>query len=97
MLSHPSCNDRVAPDALSEVLQDLRLAGASYCRSEFNAPWGVEFPPDEGAVFHFVAEGSCWLKTFSGETLRLESGDVVPARRGSLTARSARQPDHTNR
>jgi AraC-like DNA-binding protein len=77
MLSHPSCNDRVAPDALSEVLQDLRLVGASYCRSEFNAPWGLEFPPDEGAVFHFVAEGSCWLKTSSGETLRLESGDVV--------------------
>ena len=83
MFSHPSCNDRVAPDALSEVLQDLRLAGASYCRSEFNAPWGLEFPPDEGAVFHFVAEGSCWLKTSSDETLRLESGDVVLLPRGA--------------
>ena len=83
MLGHPSCNDRVAPDALSEVFQDLRLAGASYCRSEFNAPWGLEIPPDEGAAFHFVAEGSCWLKTLSGETLQLESGDVVLLPRGA--------------
>jgi AraC-like DNA-binding protein len=83
MLSHSSeRNDRVAPDALSEVLQDLRLSGAAYCRSEFNAPWGLEFSPEEGAVFHFVAEGRCWLKT-SSTTLELGSGDVVLLPRGA--------------
>lgn len=57
--------------------------GASYCRSEFHAPWGLEFPREEGAVFHFVAEGSCWLRTSSDETLHLESGDVVLLPRGA--------------
>src|SRR4029450_3226203 len=51
------------PDVLSEVLQDLRLSGAAYCRSEFKAPLGLEFPPEErAAVFHFVAEGTGWLR-----------------------------------
>jgi AraC-like DNA-binding protein len=84
MLSHSSeRNDRVPPDALSDVLQDLRLSGASYCRSEFNAPWGLEIPPEEGAIFHFVAEGSCWLQTSSNATLQLESGDAVLLPRGA--------------
>ena len=84
MLSRSSdATDRVVPDALSEVLQDLRLSGASYCRSEFRAPWGLEFPPEEGAVFHFVAEGGCWLQTPSQEPLRLEAGDVVLLPRGA--------------
>jgi AraC-like DNA-binding protein len=84
MLGHSSDrNDRVAPDALSEVLQDLRLSGAAYCRGEFNAPWGLEFPPEEGAVFHFVAEGRCWLRTSSNMTLDLASGDVVLLPRGA--------------
>jgi len=84
MLGHSSeRNDRVAPDALSEVLQDLRLRGAAYCRSEFTAPWGLEFPPEEGAVFHVVAEGSCWLQTSSNATLQLESRDVVLLPRGT--------------
>jgi AraC-like DNA-binding protein len=78
MLGHSSgANDRVAPDALSEVLQDLRLSGASYCRSELTAPWGLEIGPEEGAIFHFVAEGGCWLKAASHEPVRLEMGDVV--------------------
>jgi len=78
MLGHSSdATDRVAADALSEVLQDLRLTGASYCRAELTAPWGLEIGPEEGAIFHFVAKGGCWLKTASHEPVRLETGDVV--------------------
>jgi AraC-like DNA-binding protein len=68
---------RVARDALSDVLQDLRLSGVSYCRTEVTAPWGLEIPAEEGAVLHFVAEGSCWLRTASLPPQRLESGDLV--------------------
>jgi AraC-like DNA-binding protein len=76
--------DRAKPDALSEVLQDLRLSGAAYCRSEFNAPLGLEFPPEEGsAVFHFVAEGTVWLRTTSRDPLLLQPGDVVLLPRGA--------------
>jgi Cupin len=75
---------RPSPDALSEVLQDLRLSGASYCRSEFTAPWGIEFPAeDHAAVFHFVAEGGGWLRPTSRDPLHLESGDVVLLPRGA--------------
>jgi AraC-like DNA-binding protein len=77
------CDDRVAPDALSQVLQDLRLTGASYCRTEMFAPWGIEIPADEGAFFHFMVEGSCWLRSQSAKPLRLEQGDVVLLPRGS--------------
>ena len=68
---------RPVPDALSEVLQDLRLSGASYCRSELTDPWGLAFPPEDGAVFHFVAEGRCWLRSETQEPLPLDSGDLV--------------------
>ena len=84
MLSRSSgVSDRIAPDALSEVLQDLRLSGASYCRSEFNSPWGLEFAREPGAVFHFVAEGACWLRTSSADPLRLETGDIALLPRGA--------------
>src|SRR4029450_3056757 len=67
------------PDVLSEVLQDLRLSGAAYCRSEFKAPLGLEFPPEERAAgFHFVAEGTVWLRaTARGAPLRPHRGAAV--------------------
>jgi AraC-like DNA-binding protein len=84
MLSHSSdTGGRLEPDALSEVLQDLRLSGASYCRSELTDPWGLEFPPEENAIFHFVAEGRCWLRTASQEPVSLEAGDLVLLPRGA--------------
>jgi AraC-like DNA-binding protein len=65
------------PDLLSEVLHDLRLAKASYCRSELTAPWGLELPFQEGVRFHFAAEGGCWMLSDLHPPLRLEQGDVV--------------------
>jgi AraC-like DNA-binding protein len=81
--SSEHADDRIAPDALSEVLQDLRLSGVSYCRTEVTAPWGIEIPAEEGAVFHFVAEGGCWLRTASLSPQRLEAGDMVLLPRGA--------------
>lgn len=63
-------------DPLTEVLHDLRLQGSFYCRSELSAPWGLRMPKWDGASFHFVAEGSCFLRT-DGTTTRLEAGDLV--------------------
>jgi AraC-like DNA-binding protein len=66
---------------LSDVLYDLRLSGAAYGRCEFGAPWRVYFPPDTDARFHFVAEGSAWLRLGSAgegaEWVGLAAGDVV--------------------
>jgi AraC-like DNA-binding protein len=75
--ARPACPPAEADDLLSEVLQDLRLARASYCRSEFTAPWGVEMPYAEGVRFHFVAEGTICMLTAGQEPLWLEAGDLV--------------------
>jgi AraC-like DNA-binding protein len=79
ILGHSSdCQGEFAPDALSEVLQDLRLSGAAYCRCELSHPWGLEFPPEEGAVVHVVVEGQCWLRRASPEPpVQLGTGDVT--------------------
>jgi len=75
--SHSSGDARLAPDALSVILQDLRLLGASYCRTELRAPWGLELPPDEGAVLHAVVEGGGWLHAGAGAPRWLAEGDLV--------------------
>ena len=78
MLSHSSdLALRSLPDPLSEVLQDLRLSRASYCRSELTSPWGIEFPPQRDARFHFVAKGTCWLRTGARPPTPIGSGDVL--------------------
>ena len=71
------CPEPRSDDILSEILQDLRLARASYGRSEFTAPWGVRIPYKEGVRFHFVVEGTCWMLTECQPPLSLEAGDVV--------------------
>ena len=65
------------PDALSEVLQDLRLSGAHYCRCEVAEPWGIDLLPREQATFHFLAKGRCWLQTSDEPPVRLDAGDMV--------------------
>ena len=71
------CPEPRSDDILSEILQDLRLARASYGRSEFTAPWGVRIPYKEGVRFHFIVEGTCWMLTECQPPLSLEAGDVV--------------------
>jgi AraC-like DNA-binding protein len=74
----------LAPDPLSEVLQDLRLSGVSYGRCELASPWGIEFPAQSEARFHFVAAGGCWLHTPDQKWIQLHAGDValLPQGRG---------------
>lgn len=71
------CPEPTPIDRLSEVLQDLRLARASYGRSELTAPWGIDIPFKEGVRLHFVVEGSCWMLTASPAPIYMEGGDVV--------------------
>ncbi len=71
------CRDMPPADLLSEVLQDLRLARATYGRSELTAPWGIEIPFKEGVRFHFVAEGECWMLTNALAPIHMERGDVI--------------------
>ena len=84
--------DALAADSLSEVLQDLRLSGVSYGRCEVARPWGIDFPPQGPARFHFVAAGECFLHTPALGWIALYAGDVVlvPQGTGHALADTAR-------
>jgi AraC-like DNA-binding protein len=85
MLSRSSdvATDGLTLDPLSEVLQDLRPSGVSYGRCELTRPWGIDFPPQSAARFHFVAAGECWLHTSALGWIPLHAGDVVLLPRGT--------------
>ena len=96
MLSHSSdvATDGLAADPLSEVLQDLRLSGVSYGRCELTRPWGISFPPQSAARFHFVAAGECWLHSEALGWTPLHPGDValLPLGTGHLLTDSVNGP-----
>jgi len=75
--AHSVCEPPRAPDLLSEVLQDLRLANATYGRSELTAPWGIEIPFKEGVRFHFVVDGQCLMRSDGRQPIMMQAGDVV--------------------
>src|SRR5215475_2781077 len=83
MLSHSSDGQVIPPDPLSEVLQDLRLLGVSYGRCELAQPWGISFPDQSAARFHFIGSGEAWLRTAGMEWTRLQAGDVALLPRGT--------------
>ena len=63
-------------DALTDILQDLRLSSSFYARSELRAPWGLAFSVKDGPSFHVIITGRCWLR-LDGERMPLEAGDLV--------------------
>jgi len=69
---------------LTQVLLGLRLDGVEYGRCVMQAPWAVAFPAQREARFHFVASGSCWLRTPGTEWVQLNPGDAVLLPRGSF-------------
>jgi hypothetical protein len=82
MIDHSSDSVRPPADSLSEVLRDFRLSGASYGRCDLTRPWGIDFPPQQDARFHFVVEGACWLRVGKDKPTLLQSGDVALLPRG---------------
>ncbi|XTP37755.1 AraC family transcriptional regulator [Mycobacterium sp. TJFP1] len=48
------------------------------------APWGMWFLPSDGAGFHVVLKGSCWLIPAAGKPIKLSPGDIafLPTGRG---------------
>src|SRR5690242_15819294 len=81
--SKPSETDDPRGDPLSEMLRGLRLDGVEYGRFQMKAPWGLRFPAQDAARFHFVAGRGCWLQTPAQEWVRVAPGDAVLLPRGS--------------
>lgn len=81
MLDHSSRGRSLDP--LSEMLRGLRLEGVDYARYAMREPWGLVFPSQAAARFHFMADRGAWLRTPCGEWVRLEQGDAVLLPRGA--------------
>jgi AraC-like DNA-binding protein len=77
MTIRPNRDPRTGQDALTEILLGLRLDGVEYGRCVMREPWAVEFPAKREASFHFVAQGSCWMRTAAMDWLQLNPGDAV--------------------
>lgn len=76
-------------DAFSEILGGVALKGTLFFSAEFSAPWGFSTPPSRYLapvvssetphliVYHFLIEGSGFVRLEDGLWLRLEAGDVI--------------------
>lgn len=71
-------------DTLTQILLGLRLDGVEYGRCVMHEPWAVAFPPKREASFHFVAQGSCWMRTQTTDWMQLNPGDALLLPRGTF-------------
>ena len=86
MTEEPS--DLAATPLLQHALEQLRLEGAIFFRSELTEPFAFESRPSELAdllhpgaerviLFHIVARGTCWVAGDDGERHWADTGDVI--------------------
>jgi len=68
-------------DALSYMLQMVRLRTSIYTTVQLRVPWGIGIPRSEAAVFHEVLAGRCWMwigdARKADSPIELAAGDVV--------------------
>jgi len=65
-------------DALSDILNTLRLSSTLYFRTELSSPWAIRVPAKPSvARFHIVIRGHCWLQIDGDEGLHMSNGDLV--------------------
>lgn len=69
-------------NALSSILNEIRISDSFYAKSELHGEWGFENPASDDAIFHYVVEGEFELKTFEGEIYNFAKGDLVLATHG---------------
>ena len=71
----------VAPassDLMAELLLGMRLRGVRYRRIQMQPPFGLGFGTDTGwAQFHFIADGTVFLRMQTGEIHSLAAGSAV--------------------
>lgn len=71
--------DNQAVDALSVILDTVRIRGSLYFWASFAPPWGVKVPAYPHVIrYHVILRGHCWVRV-EGLTraVRLEAGDMV--------------------
>jgi AraC-like DNA-binding protein len=72
--------DRLNPratDAVSSMLNAIKVHSSVFCLSDLGAPWGFEVATSKIAKFHLVLDGKCWLQPQGSEAVLLGDGDLV--------------------
>jgi AraC-like DNA-binding protein len=64
-------------DVLSDVIAAARAGHPHSARVHRTPPFGSAFPPSDGAGFHVMLQGACWLATPQHAPVALGPGDVV--------------------
>jgi AraC-like DNA-binding protein len=65
-------------DALTDILNSMRMRGGVFFRCEFSAPWGMDIGQTPVAEFHVIVRGHCWLKMAGeAEPIHLQGGDLL--------------------
>ncbi len=71
-------------DVLTDVLNSVHLSGEVICRFELTSPWGISIPEVDGASFHVIDRGSCWIRLKDGGGfIPLAGGDLVVFPKGT--------------
>ncbi|WP_193181256.1 AraC family transcriptional regulator [Nisaea sediminum] len=72
-------------DALSQILDAVRMRGSVYFHTSFAPPWSVRVPAFERvARFHMAMRGDCWLRVEGIDgPIRLKTGDLVVVPHGA--------------
>src|SRR4051794_235847 len=66
-----------AMDVVSDAISAVRIGRPSSNRVRTAGTWCSRFDVYDGAGFHVVLEGSCWLQPDRGSAVSLGAGDVV--------------------
>ncbi|GLX21554.1 MULTISPECIES: AraC family transcriptional regulator [Streptomyces] len=64
-------------DVVSDAISAVRVGRPSSDRMRVDGSWCVRFAPYDGAGFHVVLEGGCWLLPDGGPPVSLGPGDAV--------------------
>jgi AraC-like DNA-binding protein len=70
-------------DPLSDAVAVMRSGRPHSARVRYSAPFGRQFPAVDGAGFHIVLRGHCWLFPPVGNPVPLGPGEVAFLPRGS--------------
>jgi len=64
-------------DALSDVLDSLKLKGVIYQKIRFTAPWGVAITQDQYSQFWRLLKGTCYVSIPGEDLIKMNEGDFV--------------------
>ncbi|MFE9532540.1 AraC family transcriptional regulator [Streptomyces sp. NPDC006691] len=64
-------------DLVSDAISAVRVGRPSSTRLRVGGSWCARLDAYEGAGFHVVLAGSCWMLTDDGTALALDTGDAV--------------------